>query len=1032
MNKLVYLFELDSVRNTDEQMELAMKALFREILINGNAVVITFNQLIDSRFFLSLMNDDKWSDCVTKLFQMGAIRISQFGMYRTPSQYLIGQALDSDQEYIYSGLPLKSRQKALIALTKRSLMYSDLTELGEYISRKRDDTELRKLFREVEKDEDGNVISIRETFPTSEEVNNTLHDLQAVLKLILQLSDIQNAYVPPKRYNRKAERLTLYDYLECVRSFDIPEIVDLKRFPEWRHSINLLFNKILPILSVDKQDKRSEILILIYRRYRKMENSPYHSSEVNSFFQRITEFFYLKIIGLHYAFGCCSKINSIFRTIADFFHRSFTGFYRIASRCFKINSIFRTIADFFHRSFTSFYRIISRYSKINSIFRTIADFFHRSFTGFYRIIGRCSKINSIFRIIIDFCYRMISDFLYVFTGPFVKVSKVVKIPCKMFKSSLYAYAKLEKRKRTYALAEAIVDLCYNYTCEASICNASRHYNIEDYKTNRKNCKSFTTDFLSQLKRYYGVNIFGKKYFFRDREYNDFKPYFFKKPVFFSLERAVHLSEHAEIYTRKDEAVKEFLPTYEYELVQQRWKQKITVIGYVLLRFILAVLIGVMIYYFGCLLEALTRWAFFRFNPFLCFKRTLFDSWINDSLIEKVFFFFSSFFLSAHGFHFVLQKVSNKTSNLISQGTFRWVLRFVSRGKSNDFSSLFIETMEGFVSLFSDFICVLCSWRNPYYNKHKDSSLTTDLENAIYCVNYVPKNILDYMKYKKEKANRWMFNNSGAAPSLSIFGVNGMLPDEEVQVRLARIEELTGKEYGIAYSSSYHKMIVDPLEKKQNPSDNDIYPYERLTPASEKSGVVTVPIKKGMDGITRFVLIKQYRHAIRREQLCFPRGFGEKDITSKLVLSATDESVFNELSGEDKEEMVDFYNAQKELHEEIGAVLLGSNETGKSPQQIKCVTKAEQEKNPSVSLDVTDNPKPALTTLGKITPDSGSLCDTVRVIQANLDSYQEQNGHEGIIGNEDPLTADQLEDRINNGEIDDGFTIAAFLLWKLKN
>lgn len=47
MGKLVYLFELDSIRNADDQMESAMSALFHEIVMNGNAVAITYNQLFD-------------------------------------------------------------------------------------------------------------------------------------------------------------------------------------------------------------------------------------------------------------------------------------------------------------------------------------------------------------------------------------------------------------------------------------------------------------------------------------------------------------------------------------------------------------------------------------------------------------------------------------------------------------------------------------------------------------------------------------------------------------------------------------------------------------------------------------------------------------------------------------------------------------------------------------------------------------------------------------------------------------------------
>lgn len=51
IRKNVYLFELDSVRKTDEEIEIAQNALLDEIVLNGNVVVMTYNQLVDSRGF---------------------------------------------------------------------------------------------------------------------------------------------------------------------------------------------------------------------------------------------------------------------------------------------------------------------------------------------------------------------------------------------------------------------------------------------------------------------------------------------------------------------------------------------------------------------------------------------------------------------------------------------------------------------------------------------------------------------------------------------------------------------------------------------------------------------------------------------------------------------------------------------------------------------------------------------------------------------------------------------------------------------
>lgn len=49
--KYVYLFELDSVRKTDEDIIEGQKAIYNEIVQQGNIVVMTYNQLVDSRGF---------------------------------------------------------------------------------------------------------------------------------------------------------------------------------------------------------------------------------------------------------------------------------------------------------------------------------------------------------------------------------------------------------------------------------------------------------------------------------------------------------------------------------------------------------------------------------------------------------------------------------------------------------------------------------------------------------------------------------------------------------------------------------------------------------------------------------------------------------------------------------------------------------------------------------------------------------------------------------------------------------------------
>lgn len=89
MNKLVYLHELDSVRNSPQEIKHARDALYEQIVQHGNCVVITFNQLADSKAFLGLaMASEESLAAIKSLMENGAIKISRFNDKRTASQYL--------------------------------------------------------------------------------------------------------------------------------------------------------------------------------------------------------------------------------------------------------------------------------------------------------------------------------------------------------------------------------------------------------------------------------------------------------------------------------------------------------------------------------------------------------------------------------------------------------------------------------------------------------------------------------------------------------------------------------------------------------------------------------------------------------------------------------------------------------------------------------------------------------------------------------------------------------------------------------
>ena len=76
----VYLYELDSVRKSDQQVIKGQQALFDEIVCNGNCVVLSLNQLTDSRAILSMLRTKQQMNTLLQLFQKGHLNMHVLGI----------------------------------------------------------------------------------------------------------------------------------------------------------------------------------------------------------------------------------------------------------------------------------------------------------------------------------------------------------------------------------------------------------------------------------------------------------------------------------------------------------------------------------------------------------------------------------------------------------------------------------------------------------------------------------------------------------------------------------------------------------------------------------------------------------------------------------------------------------------------------------------------------------------------------------------------------------------------------------------
>lgn len=188
----------------------------------------------------------------------------------------------------------------------------------------------------------------------------------------------------------------------------------------------------------------------------------------------------------------------------------------------------------------------------------------------------------------------------------------------------------------------------------------------------------------------------------------------------------------------------------------------------------------------------------------------------------------------------------------------------------------------------------------------------------------------------------------------------VLPIVTDKQRMITFMERTQKQLGVVYKSPFHLMVVDLIAGVNGGED---FAYERLLPTVEKGAVVCL-----VEYNNKIVLERVFRHAIRKEQLELPRGFGEQNI-----------------SGPD--------NVIKECREELSATI--------DANSIKF--------------------------LGSVVADSGCLAGSADVYFCKAQNVIEKFGYEGIKSLEF-ISLDSISHFIANGGISDGFTLAALKLF----
>ncbi|MGL5439569.1 MAG: NUDIX hydrolase [Filifactoraceae bacterium] len=275
MEKKIYLFELDSVRKTDDEVRKGLFTLYEEIVYNGNVVVVSFNQLVDSRLFLSMLKKDDYFKIILDLFKKGRLIISRFDEFRTASQYVqrsIKKNLKMNANtFIFSALPVKSNQKYLLKLMERALLHADLSEFTEYIDEKKKMQDAISLFDEI----DENGFSQKSSID-SKLALDYLRYIKRFIELVLEISINEKSYNMAKDYDAcSSERFTLVKFIDIIIKFSYKEEIG----QIWENAVSCL-EKVKNNLEVSEMNDRSNWIKKLISEYNSEYKQEYEFAEM--------------------------------------------------------------------------------------------------------------------------------------------------------------------------------------------------------------------------------------------------------------------------------------------------------------------------------------------------------------------------------------------------------------------------------------------------------------------------------------------------------------------------------------------------------------------------------------------------------------------------------------------------------------------------------------------------------------------------------------------------------------------------------
>ena len=349
-----------------------------------------------------------------------------------------------------------------------------------------------------------------------------------------------------------------------------------------------------------------------------------------------------------------------------------------------------------------------------------------------------------------------------------------------------------KCKTPYQYAEAIINICYNYACELSICNVTKHYDVNELSENFSGEKTtFRSDFLNRLNQdWHDWNLADEKYLLDETMY--FKEFEQLK----ALPKFKIATRYTGYVSYKTTAENEsIIYRYEYNFNKKVQHHKKEIHASIRKHLLLAIICLFMAFAIDRCLDLFQDQLQIYMTAFSTTKKLALlpcIKWIHIPAGLKS--------VAGQALEWLLLLI---VSEVVTSG-----LAHVCPVLSS-----LSDALGDIGNLIKDAIDISFAKPAIYNNNCMADIAAGEKRNKSVPISLVlSPELKKYIKYQKNGIHADLFKNSSIYP---IADVN----DESITKNLMQLEELYGYKFGVVYQSNFNTLIVDPI--KSSNSENPL-------------------------------------------------------------------------------------------------------------------------------------------------------------------------------------------------------------------